>query len=50
MQAVDFDSDDPAFAGTMTMTWSVRPQGDGRTLVEIVVEDVPAGIGAADHA
>lgn len=49
VQAVDFESDDPAFAGTMTMTWSVQPVDHG-TLVEFVADDVPAGISAADHA
>jgi uncharacterized protein YndB with AHSA1/START domain len=49
VQAVDFVSDDPAFAGTMTMTWSVRPS-DGGTLVEIVAADVPDGIAPVDHA
>src|ERR1043165_5243126 len=27
VQAVDFVSDDPAFAGTMTMTWAVSAEG-----------------------
>ena len=49
VQAVDFASDDPAFAGTMTMTWSVRAV-DGGTEVSIVAEDVPVGISAEDHA
>jgi len=49
VQAVDFVSDDPAFAGTMTMTWSVRAV-DGGTLVEITAEAVPDGISAAAHA
>ena len=49
VQAVDFVSDDPAFAGTMTMTWAVRAV-DGGTRVEIVAEDVPDGISADDHA
>ncbi len=49
VQAVDFVSDDPAFAGTMTMTWSVRP-ADGGTLVEIRADGVPDGISADDHA
>jgi hypothetical protein len=49
VQAVDFVSDDPAFAGTMTMTWSVRAVPDG-TVVEFVADDVPSGITAADHA
>lgn len=25
VQAVDFESDDPPFAGTMTITWSLAP-------------------------
>lgn len=46
---VGFVADDPAFAGTMTMTWSVTPIDD-RTLVEFVAHDVPDGISAEDHA
>ena len=49
VQAVDFVSDDPVFAGTMTMTWTVRAVG-GRTRVEITAEDVPDGISPEDHA
>ena len=49
VQAVDFVSDDPAFAGTMTMTWEVRAV-DGGTRVEITADDVPDGISADDHA
>src|SRR5687768_6801260 len=49
VQAVDFVSDDPAFAGTMTMTWAVRAF-DGGTRVEITADDVPDGISADDHA
>jgi uncharacterized protein YndB with AHSA1/START domain len=49
VQAVDFVSDDPAFAGTMTMTWAVRTVGRA-TLVELAAEDVPDGISAEDHA
>jgi uncharacterized protein YndB with AHSA1/START domain len=49
VQAVDFVSDDPAFAGTMTMTWEVTAV-DGGTRVEITAEDVPDGISAEDHA
>ena len=49
VQAVDFVADDPAFAGTMTMTWSVAPEGGG-TLVDFVADDVPDGITAEDHA
>ncbi len=49
VQAVDFVSDDPAFAGTMTMTWAVRSVG-AATLVEFTADDVPDGISAEDHA
>jgi uncharacterized protein YndB with AHSA1/START domain len=49
VQAVDFVSDDPAFAGTMTMTWAVSAV-EGGTRVDITAEDVPDGISAEDHA
>ena len=49
VQVVDFVSDDPAFAGTMTMTWAVRAV-DGGTRVEVTADDVPDGIAADDHA
>jgi uncharacterized protein YndB with AHSA1/START domain len=49
VQAVQFGSDDPAYAGTMTMTWTLQPDGPG-TRVEIRAEDVPPGISAEDHA
>ncbi|WP_449281192.1 SRPBCC domain-containing protein [Leucobacter sp.] len=49
VQEVDFISDDPAFRGTMRMTWSVAPSAAG-SRVEIRAEDVPSGISAAEHA
>jgi uncharacterized protein YndB with AHSA1/START domain len=49
VQAVTFVSDDPAQAGTMTMTWEVTAVEHG-TRVEFRAENVPAGISAADHA
>jgi uncharacterized protein YndB with AHSA1/START domain len=49
VQAADFVSDDPAFAGTMTMTWELAADGPG-TRVTIRADNVPAGISAADHA
>jgi uncharacterized protein YndB with AHSA1/START domain len=49
IQRVHFQSDDPAFAGPMTMTWSLRDHRDG-TLIEIRADDVPHGISADDHA
>lgn len=49
VQQVDFMSDDPQFAGTMTMTWAVAAV-EGGTRVDIVADDVPDGISADDHA
>ena len=49
VQAVDFVSDDPAYSGTMTMTWELSAVADG-TRVEIRAENVPVGISAEDHA
>jgi uncharacterized protein YndB with AHSA1/START domain len=49
VQAVDFVSDDPAYAGTMTMTWEVTAV-DAGTRVDIVADDVPDGISPQDHA
>src|SRR5919197_4069855 len=49
VQAVEFVSDDPAYAGTMIMTWKVTASQAG-TRVDIIAEDVPDGISAEDHA
>jgi uncharacterized protein YndB with AHSA1/START domain len=49
VQAVDFVSDDPQFAGTMTMTWDVSAVGGG-TRVDVTADDVPDGISAEDHS
>ena len=49
VQAVNFVADDPAYAGTMTMTWEVTATEDG-TRVDIRADDVPPGISAEDHA
>lgn len=55
-QQVDFASDDPAFAGTMTMRWELlgiagesAEGGADRCEVTIVATDVPAGIDRAAH-
>lgn len=48
VQAIHFESDDPSFAGTMTMTWRLHSVDRG-TLVEITASDVPDGISAEDH-
>lgn len=47
-QAVTFESNEPAFAGEMRMTWLFEPAQNG-TLVTVRCEDVPVGIGAEDH-
>jgi hypothetical protein len=49
VQAVDFVSDDPAYAGSMRMTWEVTAVDEG-TRVDIVADNVPDGIAANDHA
>jgi uncharacterized protein YndB with AHSA1/START domain len=49
VQAVDFVAEDPAFSGTMTMTWTLAG-GAGETRVEIRADGVPEGISAEDHA
>lgn len=49
VQAVDFVSDDPAFAGTMTMTWEATAV-EGGTRVVVTADDVPEGITEEDHA
>lgn len=48
VQRAVFDSADPSFAGTMTMTWHLAAAGDG-TEVTVTATDVPSGIGQADH-
>ncbi|WP_410658217.1 SRPBCC family protein [Amycolatopsis sp. lyj-112] len=48
VQRAVFEADDPAFAGTMTMTWDLAAAGDG-TEVTVTATDVPPGIGQADH-
>jgi uncharacterized protein YndB with AHSA1/START domain len=49
VQVVNFQSDDPAFGGAMTMIWRLTPS-DEATEVRIVAEDVPEGISETDHA
>lgn len=47
-QEIVFESDDPAFAGTMRMVWTFEPLGSG-TLATVRAENVPAGIQPEDH-
>ncbi|GGD96460.1 SRPBCC family protein [Paenibacillus nasutitermitis] len=48
VQLVEFQSDDPAFAGEMIMTWTLAAVPEG-TAVTIVCENVPEGIRKEDH-
>jgi uncharacterized protein YndB with AHSA1/START domain len=48
VQEVAFVSSDPAFAGTMTMTWAVTAV-EGGTRVDITADDVPDGISPEEH-
>lgn len=49
VQTVQFESGDPAYAGTMVMSWSLDPAPEG-TEVTLKAENVPAGISPEDHA
>ena len=49
VQEFDFVADDPAFAGTMRMTWGLTWCAEG-TEVSVVAENVPSGISKEDHA
>lgn len=48
VERVEFESEDPAFAGAMTVTTKLDAQPDG-TKVTILCENVPSGISQADH-
>lgn len=48
VETVEFESDDPAFAGTMTITTTLSTVTGG-TKVTFLAENTPAGISAADH-
>lgn len=48
VQRIVFESENPAFAGAMTMTWNLD-EVSGGTKVTIVCENVPAGIRQEDH-
>ena len=49
VEEVRFVSDDPAFAGVMTLVTTFEKDRDG-TRVTFSAHDVPEGISAADHA
>ncbi|WP_339269276.1 SRPBCC family protein [Paenibacillus sp. FSL W8-0187] len=48
VQCFEFESEDPAYGGLMTMTWTLTALAEG-TDVTIVCEDVPEGIRQEDH-
>ncbi|MEU4689236.1 SRPBCC domain-containing protein [Actinoplanes sp. NPDC023714] len=48
VQRAVFEADDPAFAGTMTMTWHLAKTSMGTT-VTVTATDVPTGISRTDH-
>lgn len=48
IQSAEFESEDPAFAGTMVMTWTFEAAGEA-TRVAIVCDNVPGGIRKQDH-
>lgn len=48
VQEVSFDSDDPAFSGTMTIRWDIESADEGAH-VQITAENVPERISAKDH-
>lgn len=48
VQRIVFESEDPAFAGSMIMTWNLD-EVPGGTEVTIVCENVPEGIRKDDH-
>lgn len=47
-QRFTFNSEDPAFAGEMIMTWTLTPAMGG-THVTVAAENVPVGISSHDH-
>lgn len=48
VQAVEFETDDPAMDGEMTITYVLADDGDGTDLVG-VHENLPRGVSAADN-
>lgn len=48
VELVDFDTDQPAYMGRMTVTTTLTPAAAG-TEVRMACENVPPGIEAADH-
>jgi uncharacterized protein YndB with AHSA1/START domain len=49
VQAVEFETDDPAMQGEMTITYILSDAADGGTELLAIHDDVPAGIAPADN-
>lgn len=48
VEVIEFESEDPAFAGSMTMTTTLTDSGDGTDVV-ILHEGIPDGVAPADN-
>jgi uncharacterized protein YndB with AHSA1/START domain len=48
VEVIEFESQDPRFAGEMTMTTSLTDTGEG-TEITVLCEDIPAGIRPEDN-
>jgi uncharacterized protein YndB with AHSA1/START domain len=48
VQVVEFESDEPDFAGEMRITWSLT-NADGGTEVTVLMEDIPKGVSLKDN-
>ena len=48
VQVVEFETDDPALRGQMTITYLLEPDGDG-TVVTGRHDDLPPGVSASDN-
>ena len=48
VEIVVFESEDPAFAGEMTITWTLADVG-AETEVSVLCEDIPAGVRPEDN-
>lgn len=49
VEAVTFETDDPDFAGTMTITTRIEREKGNSSKVTVLAENVPTGISEADH-
>lgn len=49
VEAVSFESDDPDFAGKMTITTTIEREKGNSCKVTFLAENVPTGISEADH-